>query len=112
MWGSAPRPGRGAPPLHPAIWGFAPRDIVFGGLSLLGLCVPIWGYAPSPARAAWRGVSFLLEMKLQRREVPHKATALSLHISLLSEFKPLAWGFGAKPQMETQSQNRMAPTNS
>ena len=25
---------------------------------------------------------------------------------ILSEFKPLAWGFGAQPQMETQSQSK------
>ena len=67
MWGSAPRPGRGIIPLHPVLWGFAPRDHVFVGSSLLWLCVPIWGYAPSPARAAWRGASFLMEMKLQKK---------------------------------------------
>ena len=37
MWGSAPRPGRGLSPLHPAIWGFAPRDIEFVGAALLWL---------------------------------------------------------------------------
>ena len=25
-WGAAPNPGRGVTPLHPAIWGFAPKD--------------------------------------------------------------------------------------
>ena len=35
MWGSAPRPGRGIIPLHPVIWGFAPRIQEFVGAILL-----------------------------------------------------------------------------
>ena len=46
----------GVPPQTPAgdkspaplYWGFAPKDYVFVGFSLLWLCVPIWGYAPKP----------------------------------------------------------------
>ena len=66
MWGSAPRPGRGMIPLHPAIWGFAPRDKVFGELSLLWPCVPIWGCAPKPRASPLARSLILLEMKLRK----------------------------------------------
>ncbi len=67
MWGSAPRPGRGIIPLHPVRWGFAPRKLEFGGLSLLWLCVPIWGYAPKPHASGLARGLFLLEAMLRKR---------------------------------------------
>ena len=55
----------GAPPHAPAgdlvpctpFLGLRPREYKVWDGVLLWPCVPIWGYAPSPARAAWRGAS-------------------------------------------------------
>ncbi len=46
--GFHPKPRKGALPPSPRYWGEAPRGQVFGGLSLLWPCVPLWGYAPKP----------------------------------------------------------------
>ena len=111
MWGAAPHPGRGLSPLHPIIGASPQGDNVFGGVSLPGPCVPIWGCAPSPSRAPCRVASFYRKRSgMMEGDCPLFGASFPRIKRVSGE--GLAWGFGAEPQMGTQSQSREPPTNS
>jgi len=60
MWGSAPRPGRGLSPLHPVLWGEAPR----------GQCV--WWVVPAFALRSHLGL---------RPKTPREPLAAKTHFA-------------------------------
>ena len=116
MWGSAPRPGRGIIPLHPVI-GATPQGFrVWGLFSALGLRTHLGlGYGHEKdvrqrerPRRVCRGPSSYQKKTRCGRSLPPPLFRINISSRKRSRAKRLARGFGAKPQMGTQSQSKSA----
>ena len=83
--------------------GLCPKRVIGSITILLWLCVSIWGYAPSPARAPWRVTSLLMEMKLRKRGSILPWTPPFAVYFFLFEARPLARGLGRSPKWGTEA---------